>query len=228
MKANDPELKAAFRAHFLNGLGARKKGCPAREDIWGLFSGRNAGKREARTLDHITACASCFGEFEAFLEISRAEKQLAHEVRSRSRPESRRAPWPIAWRYAAASLIVIAVLAAAVLSTKWWGSGDRPAERGRLSGQVRLIAPGQEASIRTSLIFRWEPVALSDHYVIEVFDDSLLPLWKSSQIKSTSWELPTSVKEKMATGKPYFWMLTSFSASGLRVESSLEEFEFVD
>jgi hypothetical protein len=119
-------------------------------------------------------------------------------------------------------------LAAAVLSTKWWGSGDRPAERGRLSGQVRLITPGQEASIRTSLIFRWEPVTLSDHYVIEVFDDSLLPLWKSPQISGTSWELPTSVKEKMATGRTYFWMLTSFSASGLRVESSLEEFEFVD
>ena len=171
MKTNDRELKTAYREHVQNTPGTREKDCPTSEDIWRFFSEKTSEKRKARLVDHITTCSFCFREFEAFLEISRAEKNLVREVQSRFRSDARKAPLPMVWRYAGAFLMAMAILAAALLSTKWLGFPKRPEERGRLSGQIRLLAPGQETALRSPLVFRWEAVALSEYYIVEVFDE---------------------------------------------------------
>jgi len=228
MKTNDRELKRAYREFIQNTSATRTKDCPAPEEIWSLFAGRRSRKRKGRMMDHITTCSSCFREFEAFLEISRAEGNLIDELQSRFRSRLRKVPGPMAWRYATAFLIVIAIVAAAMLSTKWLGPTKRPEERGRLSGQLRLLAPGQEPALRAPLLFRWEGAARSEYYIVEIFADSLLPFWKSAQLTGTSYELPSPVKEKMERGKSYFWMLTAFSQGGTKTESSLEEFKLID
>jgi hypothetical protein len=228
MKTNDREIKTAYRDLLLAASGTRKKGCPAAEEIWRLFSDGIPRKQRARMVDHITTCSLCFQEFEAFLEISRAEEDFVREVQSRFRSYARNAPSPMLWRYAAAFLITIAVLAVAVLSTKWFDFTKRAEERGRLSGQVRLLTPGQETALSSPLIFRWEAVDLAEYYVVEVFDDSLRPIWKSAQLTITSCELPTQVKETMTKELKYYWMLTAFSPGGRKTESSLEEFSLID
>jgi hypothetical protein len=228
MKTNDQELKRAYREYVQNTSGTRGGNCPGPEEIWSLFSGRVSGKRRARMVDHITACSSCFREFEAFLEISRAEGNLAREVQSRFRSQPRRIPLPMVWRYVTALLIFIVVLAAVMLSTRWLGPAKQAEERGRLSGQLRLLAPGQKPPLRAPLIFRWEEIARSEYYIIEIFDDSLLPFWKSSRLMGNSFELPSPVKEKLERRKRYFWMLTAFSQGGTKTESALEEFSLID
>jgi hypothetical protein len=228
MKTNDRELKMAYRQHVQNASGAREKDCPTSEEIWRLFSEKTSGRRKARLVDHITACPFCFREFEAFLEITRAEGTLVREVQSRFHNDARTAPRPMVWRYAGAFLMAMVILAAAVLSTKWLGFPKRPEERGRLSGQIRLLAPGQEAALRSPLVFRWEAVALSEYYIVEVFDDTLLPVWKSAQLTVTSCEIPKQLKDRMAREKTYYWMLTAFSPGGTKTESSLEEFRLID
>ncbi len=228
MKTNDRELKTAYREHVQNTTATQEKDCPTAEDIWRLFSEKTSGKRKSRLVDHITTCFFCFREFEAFLEISRAEENLVREVQPRFRSDARKAPLPMVWRYAGAFLMVMAILAAALLSTKWLGFPKRPEERGRLSGQIRLLAPGQETALRSPLVFRWEAVALSEYYVVEVFDETLLPVWKSAQLTITSCEIPKQIKEQMAKERTYYWMLTAFSPGGTKTESSLEEFKLID
>jgi hypothetical protein len=228
MKTNDRDLKKAYREYVQNASGAQKADCPSPEEIWKLFAGKTSEKRTTRLVDHITACSSCFREFEAFLEISRAEGSLAREVQSRFRSQPRKVPLPMVWRYVTALLILIVILGAVMLSTRWLAPAKQPEDRGRFSGQLRLLAPGQEPKLRAPLIFKWEGIARSEYYVIEIFDDSLLPFWKSSQLSGTSYELPSSVKEKMERRKSYFWMLTAFSQGGAKTESALEEFRLID
>jgi hypothetical protein len=228
MKTNNQELKRAYREFVQSSSGTQAKNCPAPQEIWSLFTGRKSRKKKGRMMDHITTCSSCFREFEAFLEISRAEGNLVHAIEPRFGSRPRKSPLPMAWRYATAFLIVIAVLAATMISTDWLNFNKRPEERGRLSGQLRLLAPGQEPSLRAPLLFRWEGISRPEYYIVEIFDDSLLPFWKSSPLTGTSCELPLAVKEKMERGKSYFWMLTAFSAGGTKTESSLEEFRLID
>jgi hypothetical protein len=228
MKTNDRELKKAYREYVQNTSGTREKVCPGSEEIWSLFSGKISRKRRARMVDHITACSSCFREFEAFLEITRVEGNLARGIQSRFPKQPRRIPRPMVWRYVTALLIFVAVLAVAMLSTRWPSHVKRSEERGRLSGQIRLLAPGQNSPLGTPLIFRWEELARSEYYIIEIFDDSLLPFWKSPRLTGSSFELPSPVKEKLDRRKRYFWMLTAFSQGGTKSESALEEFSLID
>ena len=228
MKTTERELKSAYREYIHNSPGPRIKDCPAPEEIWNLFAGGIPGKRKAGMVEHITACSSCFREFEAFLEMSRAEENLANGVRPHIRSQMRAAPLPLVWKYVTAFLVLIVILAAAMLSTKWLGLTKRPEERGRLSGQLRLLSPGPRPTLRVPLIFRWEEVAGSEYYVIEIFDDSFLPFWKSPPLTGISYELPSPVKEKIERGRSYFWMLTAFSQGGQKTESAFEEFRLID
>lgn len=228
MKTNDQDLRKAFRDRIESRPEICAQGCLRAEDIWALFAGKQSTNRKARMVDHITNCPSCLREFEAFLEVSRAEGELTQQVLSRFQDQPRRALFPLLWRYVTALLILITVLGVAILATKWQIPERRMAERGRLSGQLRLLAPGLETRIRLPLVFRWEGIPNGESYVVEIFDDSLLPFWKSPQLTDTNYELPLSVKEKMAKGKRYFWMLTAFSRTGLKTESSLEEFKLIN
>ncbi len=227
MKTNDRELKRVYR-ESVQKASVPTKDCPSPQAIWELFAGKASERRKARLVDHITACPSCFREFEAFLEISRAEGNLANQVQARLGSRPGRAPLPMAWRYVAALLMLMVILATAILSTKWLGPAGPPEERGRVSGQVRLLSPSREPNLRAPLIFSWEEIARSEYFIIEIFDDSLRPFWKSSRLTGRSYELPSPVKEKLKGNQSYFWMLTAFLQDGGRTESALEEFKLAD
>jgi len=227
MKTNEGELKRTFRECIHSSPKASALRCPSSETIWSLFSGEGSRKRKARIVDHITTCADCHKEFEAFLEIFRAEEKFAHDVQPQSRSHPIHAPTQAVWRYAAAFLGIIVIASAAVLTTRWL-SPKPPAERGRLSGQLRLLAPGQELSFKKPLVFRWEATADTEYYVLEVFDESLLPFWRSGPLTETQCELPILVKEKMARGKDYFWMLSATQRDGKKTESSIERITILD
>lgn len=224
MKTSERDLKRAFRDYVQSSSCTRKKDCPSPEEIWGLFAGQGSARRKAKLVDHITSCSFCFQEFDAFLEMSRAQGRLIYDVQSRFVERPRTAPFPLVWRYVTALLAFIVILAAALLTTKWSGLLERAEERGRLSGQIRLLAPSQRPAPRLPLFFKWEAIPGAEYYVIEIFDDSLLPFWKSPQLTGVGYELPMSVKGKLEKGKTYFWMLTAFSRDGAKAESSLEEF----
>ena len=227
MKTNEAELKKAFLAYIRSSPKASAGNCPSSETIWRFFSGEGSIKLKARIVDHITTCADCHKEFEAFLEIFRAEEKLARDVQPQFRSNSNHISTQALWRYAAAFLGIIIIASAGVFTSKWL-SPRPPAERGRLSGQLHLLAPDQEMSFQKPLIFKWEPAPDTEYYVIEIFDESLLPFWSSEQLAETHCELPALVKDKMVKGRNYFWMLYANSLSGNKAESSLEEFKFVD
>ncbi len=224
MKTSERDLKRAFRDYVQSSSCTHKKDCPSPEEIWGLFAGQGSAKRKAKLVDHITSCSICFQEFDAFLEISRAQGRLIHDFQSHFVTRPRKAPFLLVWRYMAALLAFVVILSAALLTTKWSGLLERAEERGRLSGQVRLLAPGQRPAPRLPLFFKWEAIPGAEYYIIEIFDDSLLPFWKSSPLTGVSYVLPMSVKEKLEKRKTYFWMLTAFSRDGAEAESALEEF----
>jgi hypothetical protein len=227
MRTNDRDLKRAYRSYIQSRPAPEGKGCPSPEDIWRMLGKRRKRKSKARMMDHITNCATCYAEFEAFLEICRAERHLARDVQEKAAgPETRR--FSLAWRYMAAALLFLAMAGSAIFLTKWLSIAKKPPERGRLSGQLRLIAPGSHRSLGLPIIFRWEGITGVEYYAIEIFDSSLLPIWKSPRTVGNSCEVPPSVEKSMRKRTPYFWMLTAFRQDGTKIESSLEEFELID
>jgi hypothetical protein len=227
MKTNDEELKRAYRSHVLSRVAPGRDACPSSEDIWRLFGKTGSNKRKTRLLDHVTNCSACFREFEAFLEIFRAERHFIGDVgnhliferaRSRTRP---------VWKYAFVPITILIVIASILVTTKWLDLAKKREERGRTAGQLHLLLPSPRKATRPPLIFRWEEIPQADYYTLEIFDDSLLPFWKSPRIDGSSFQVPAMIDNGMPKNRKYFWVLTAYLKNGTRVESSLEEFRFV-
>jgi hypothetical protein len=229
MKTNNPELKRAYRAYVQSRPAAGRTNCPSPEEIWVLLRSGGRRRRKARMMDHVTNCSACFAEFEAFLGILRAEGRFIANVQTNSRDRIARAPRSWRRKYAPAFATLIMVVAAVtVLSTRWLGVAKKSEERGRVSGQLRLFTPGTNRALRVPLVFKWEKVPRVEYYIVEIFDGSLLPLWKSPPVTRDFCSIPQTVEKKMRRGTSYFWMLTAIQQDGTKSESSLEIFTLID
>jgi hypothetical protein len=114
-------------------------------------------------------------------------------------------------------------LTIAVLTITFVTTNKSAEDRGRPPGSIYLINPGSDISSNAPIIFKWEVAKEKKFVLLDIFDDALLPIWKSPQIFGDSYELPPEAREKIKNGKTYFWMVTAFCADGTEVESVLEE-----
>jgi hypothetical protein len=228
MKTNNRDLKLAYKSIIQNRRGESRKNCPSAEEMWTLLGKRRSRRQKAGLIDHITDCSACHEEFQAFLEMGRAEKRLIENVREtyRSPVKSTRFSWN--WRLASALLALVVVVGLALFATSWLGVWKHSDERGRHSGQLRLLAPATRRAIRAPLRFEWETVPNAQHYIIEVFDSSLRPVWKSPPVTQNSCEIPAPAELTLPRKANYFWMLTAFLQDGTKAESSLEQFELIN
>jgi hypothetical protein len=76
----------------------------------------------------------------------------------------------------------------------------------------------------SKLVFRWNDILGTDHYILEIFDDTLLPFWKSPEIRENVFYPPQYLLIKFEKNKRYFWMVTAFDEKGKGIESRLEDF----
>jgi hypothetical protein len=242
MKITYNDLKMAYKAHIQRYIPASREGCPSEESILRVFEESLSPEKKEEIVDHVVKCAYCLREFELFLALVRDESKAAEEIsgflkeRSRDANPPRKKPkiWgiisgsgiqhPPLWRIATISLVLLIITGLLLISTKLIFKPSLDEERGRLRDQVRLISPSQGQVGTFPLIFRWQKVTGAELYQLEIFDDSLSPLWKSPQIFVLFYELPPKVTEAIKENKVYFWMVTAFLPNGVKRESPLETF----
>ncbi|UCC40681.1 MAG: hypothetical protein JSV96_04340, partial [Candidatus Aminicenantes bacterium] len=100
--------------------------------------------------------------------------------------------------------------------------------RGTNSKQIHLIEPINKKCSKSSLIFKWNFVKNSEYYVLELFDDTLYPVWKSQKIFKAQATLPLEISNRLKKDKAYFWMVIAFLNHGKKIESRLEKFTLTD
>jgi hypothetical protein len=128
------------------------------------------------------------------------------------------------WRLAAASLSVIIIAGLFLIGVKSFFRTAEDEERGRLPGQVHLISPIRGQRIEIPLVFRWEGTPRAEYYHLEIFDKSLLPLWKSPPVQGVFYALPPKAADIIKKNEVYFWAITAWLIDGTKRESPLEEF----
>ena len=89
---------------------------------------------------------------------------------------------------------------------------------------IALLSPKDDRSLSAPPVFRWQGRSAQDHYVLELFDDSLLPIWASGEIRDLQIRLPSEVYATLLPGRRYFWMVTAFSPRAKTEESKLGRF----
>ena len=217
MRIDDDQLKEIFRGYAASRKPLTRRGCPSPEVLASSFEPSASVRKKKKIVDHISGCSSCREEFMMLFEIQKCEPSRLETL---SRGRSSRHPL---WQYACVLLGLGLVMTSFFVSVhqKELSSVERSAERG-----ITLLDPKSDQSPSGSIVFRWRGRSASDYYILELFNDALLPIWTSGKIRELQTPIPPEVYTTLRPGRSYFWMVTAFSQGAKTEESRLGRFIF--
>jgi hypothetical protein len=196
-----------------------------------LFNSFNSSislRNKKKIIDHVTRCPFCREEFDLLLELQRYQASSITVINETSSAASSTDKLGAAnigrgfiWRYAYIFFGLVLILSAYYLIIQQ----NNRIEANRASEQrILLIAPSHVHTFPKPLIFRWQGQSASQYYILELFDNSLLPIWASQKILDVQIQLPDEVLSRLHSGNYYFWMITAFSSTQKISESELMRF----
>ena len=227
----DPDrFEALCRAQVGFQKPTSRRECPSPKRMVRLLTSRCSAREGSKLIDHISLCSDCAGEFGFLTEAFRSERILVQDIKNwlgssrgaeSRRPYSLRYSWGLASLLAAFFIVGFLVLRLVVL---------RSPERYRAAPEARvaLLEPVEQKVSRQSLVFRWHPVQGVEHYIVEVFDETLSPVWKSLPLLETRIVPPDQLARGLVPQKSYFWLVSAYFPGGDKWLSPLEEFTLKD
>lgn len=246
MKISTRDLKKLYRAHIAENAPASRKNCPPTKKFINLFKSKLSEKQKTKIIDHISNCYFCSQEFEFILQTLRQEKKLEDEIGSLLHSKKARTPikqglkkqlyysgkklisfFPkLSWKYA--SLYTGITLIIAVLSVLFiFHNHEKKEYRGQYFSPIKLIEPVKGKHSKSLLVFKWKEIREVDYYILELFNETLLPIWKSKKIFDNQTYLPKNIIKDLRENKIYFWMLTAYFPDGRKIESRIEAFTLI-
>jgi hypothetical protein len=227
MKSANSDLRELFQASVEAKTKGTEKRCPTLKALTASFEPGASARRKRKIIDHLSECPTCREDFRLYFDLRKFP--LEDHLFGASRPagsthEARRQP-TLRARFAAvvmgACLITSAVIMllndAKILET----------ERAGVSGIV-LLSPGSSVSGFEELVFRWESFDHATYYIVEVFDEDLLPVWISPHVEDIQVRGPSEQGLEMRRGGAYFWMVTAYSEDTKIGESHLARFRIAE
>ena len=244
MKIKHKELQKLYKAYITENTPESRKNCPHPKEIINFFKSKTSEKQKTKIIDHIANCYSCAQEFEFILQIRRDERKLIEEIgkllqskenisaiKKRAGKtvsyirEKRISFFPkLSWKYAFLLVGIFIIISAIIIFLK----SEKQEYRGENLEQINLIEPIKGKYSKSLLVFKWNAFKDSDYYILELFDETLFPVWKSNKIFKNHAVLPSETGKKLNENKTYFWMVTVFLPDGRKIESKIEEFTLTD
>ena len=232
MKVDDAILKELFQGYSAARRSLDRKKCPSTSEITSSFEPSAPIRKKKRIVDHVSGCPFCREEFLLLFEIQRSSPSLSgiKDATAAYGPETgssiRSEPsHPRFWQYAC-SLLGLSLLISSlffIVNRKDLSEVERTART-----ELILLSPKTGQSVSLPLIFRWRGRAAIDYYVLELFDEALLPIWISGEIRDIQVQLPPPIVSMLRPGRPYYWMVTSYSKGSETTESRLAHFRILN
>jgi len=244
LKINLKELQLVYMASVLKKIPISRKNCPSLKKLKTFFIPKTSEKLKTNIIDHVTNCYFCAQEFQLIFYILRYEKKLNKELFGLLYPKNEMhsikrtikksvsksvktqkyfQPF-LSWKYAYL-LFGTAIL---ILTLTILQNSNNGEYRTIDFKQIHLIEPLNEKHSKSSLLFKWNEFKGSYYYVLDLFDETLLPIWRSKKIFKNFTSLPKEIVESLDKNKNYYWMITAFSPNGKKVESNIEGFKLID
>lgn len=228
MKIEIDDLKKRYQRYVTSKIPDNRNKCPSPRALSTSFDSPTSIRNKKEIIDHITECSFCREEFEILLDLQKCKaffsafnsensstdftKHKGGEATSLKR---------IIWRYVYFLFGFVLIITAYYLTIQ----RNSISEAMRTSEQrILLFDPTRAHTFPSPLIFRWEAQPTSQYYILELFDNSLLPIWTSQKLFDIQIQLPVEVWSRLQSGNYYFWMITAFSSTQKISESELLRF----
>jgi hypothetical protein len=228
MSLNDEDLKRLFRSYIAARILENRERCPSLEMLLSFFESPTRTHKKMKIVDHITRCSACAKEFELLLEFQRSQDQILQrdQVTAPVKPTFSCRPahlrgLQLLLRYSTVIVgAVLLVCAVTIISQKWgYIDGTRTT-----ASSLTIIQPNQENPGTLPLIFKWKPVEGAEYYTLEIFDETLMPVWKCAKILSPYFAMPAASSGWLKFDTPYFWMTVAYRNKEKLAESDLARF----
>jgi hypothetical protein len=223
MGMRDNELRRIYQSYVSGKARAVRGGCPPVEDLREVFEDATPQAAKDEIVDHISACSDCAREFEFIREIRAKEEELAAEIWALTR--HRRPPIPFLSRPVRSyvlGMVMIAIVISGIIVFKHDGIQDEG--RSRSATIPEPLAPSGHVEALPPLTFRWKPVIRAVSYIVEIYDESLQPVWESPPVPTTAAPLPDPIGKTLLGDKIYYWSVLAFDSEGKIGESRFEAF----
>jgi hypothetical protein len=228
MKINDDNLRALFQGYATSKAPPNRKRCPSPKAIAESFEPSASVRKKKKIVDHLSGCSYCREEFMLFFQIQKSDLGSAR-IEDRAAPyesaadlvKKRHPAHPPFWQYACVLLGFCLTIFSIFLIVQQNDLSE--VQRNKETG-ILLSTPKAGQILAGSLVFRWQGKSATEYYVLELFDEALMPIWTSSEIRDTKLRLPADVRSGLQPGRSYFWMVTAYSGNSELVESKLARF----
>jgi len=244
MKIKHNDLKKLYKAYIMDHIPQSRKDCPHPKEIINFFRLKLSENKKIKLIDHITTCCYCAQEFDFILQTLREQEKLNEEIANLLRSKNfkkelekrlkrdvpklaklKRIFFPVlSWKYILPFLMAAIIISVFIIFQK----PEEIGYRDEYIPQINLIEPINGKYIKFSSVFKWTEIKNSAYYILEIFDETLYPVWESDKILKNHLILPKEEAKKLIKNKSYFWMVTAFLSDGKKIESNLEEFIPVD
>jgi hypothetical protein len=229
MKIELDRLRALFRGYTASKRPPDRRGCPSPRAIAGSFEPSLSRRARKNIADHISECPFCREEFMIFLEARRSEagapvpedRAISDQPRPLPRKRAGGSGLAVVWQYACVLIGLGLAISSFFMVIQQKHSSE--VQRSRES-EILLLFPRASQVITAPPIFRWRGSPTVDYYVLELFDEAMLPIWTSERIRGSQAPLPLDVFSGLHPGKSYYWMVTGFSLALRTEESGLSQF----
>lgn len=226
MKINHKELESLYQSSIANRTGPSRKNCPSPEELLEALRSPSSSQKKDQIVDHLSQCSHCAREFQFILQSLRYERELKQKLSEMGstpkKPFSFFSFSRFSWKYT--SLVGAALLLIVVFGFLLFQNFKKQDYRGSSGPSIQLIHPVSQA-ISPPVTFRWEKTHKADYYILEIFDKTLYPFWKSKKIHSSRLVLPKDVTDRLENNKDYYWMVSSYLQDGRKVESRIQGFK---
>ncbi len=235
MKINLQETRMLYQSYIAESMQMNRENCPSPEILSECLRNQTSKRNKKRVIEHISHCRFCLEEFKLILEIQREEMKLFQKIDNllngdfeKSRTEGKRYLFPFlqkSWNWILFATGTVLVVAVGLVLFIFNSEGLEQKFRGTNIDHIKLIQPVHKKTIKAPIKFHWRNLENAEYYSLELFDNTLLPIWKSQKILENRIFLPRHILESLSSGKNYYWFITAFFPGDRKVESSLEQFQ---
>jgi len=229
-KLDNTAIKQLYNSYLEGISDISRVNCPSPETLLKSIRQNQSTMRNRRLIRHLTRCIHCSKEFEFIANIVREESNLNCQLGStiNTRELEPRALKPNRFRFSSFHLKYVFIFASISIvffaGVKIFKSQSHYLYRRARASPLHLIYPDNSSLTKSKLYFNWYDSLETGHYVIQIFDDTLLPIWNSQKIKDKVYIPSASLLSKLNTNTRYFWMVTAYDISGKRIKSRLNDF----
>jgi hypothetical protein len=206
--------------------------CPSSMELVASFAPSATKRLKTKIVDHISGCPECREAFELLITIMEHDKQTQHrssteEHYSRFLKRTFHYQSPHMFSARVPSLIIGCLMIAVSILVMTQRNHVSPQSREE-NTNIILEYPTVSLDITDKAVFRWAPYVPAGYYILELFDEALLPVWTSGRTEVPQVQISEEARSMLQPGKAYFWMVTAYSGADDIKESNLIRFVVTD